>query len=55
MPPGRAHKAWAGEEKAEVKGTFQKGVPVREIAARQQRTPNAIKSALKRLGLVDQW
>lgn len=54
-PAGRANKAWTAEEKAEVKATLQKGVPVREIAARQQRTPNAIKSVPKRLGPVGQW
>lgn len=54
-PTGRANKAWTEEEKAEVKATFQKWIPVREIAVRQQRAPNFIKSAPIRLGLVGQW
>lgn len=49
--PNRAQKAWTAEEKAEVKAAYRKGVPVREIAARQQRTQNAIRSALARFGL----
>ena len=53
-PPGRANKAWTAKEKAEVKAAFQEGVPLREIAVRQQRTPRAIKSALQRFGLVGQ-
>jgi len=52
---GRANKAWTAEEKAKAQATFQKEVPVREIAATQRRTPNTIKSVQKRLGLVGQW
>lgn len=50
-PPNRAKKTWTAEEKAEVKAAYRKGIPVREIAARLQRTQNAIRSALTRFRL----
>ena len=53
-PPDRASRAWTAEEKAEVKAAYQKGVPLYEIAARQQRTQNSIKSAFNRFGLAGQ-
>ena len=40
-PPDRSKKAWTAEEKEEVKAAYRNGVPVREIAARQQRTQSA--------------
>ncbi|MDE2757431.1 MAG: hypothetical protein OXU26_15985 [Acidobacteriota bacterium] len=53
--PDRANKAWTAKEKAEVGAAYRKGIPLREIATRQQRTQSAIRSGLIRFGLRGQW
>ena len=54
-PQAEPTRPGPGRRRRRLKGPSRKGFPSARLPPGQQRTPNAIKSALKRLGLVDQW
>ena len=48
----RAYEAWTNEEEAELTRLFTTDPDTQRIAGRLQRQPSAIRSRLRRLGLV---
>ncbi len=52
--PGLANQgnAWTGDEDNQLKEAFTNGIKISQLAKVHQRTPGAIRSRLKKLGLI---
>jgi len=52
--PERQGQAWASKEDEDLRAAFLSGEPTRTLAVAHQRTPGAIRSRLKKLGLISE-
>lgn len=50
---GSAYEAWSDEEEDQLRGEFSKSISIKEISGIHGRTSGAIKSRLKKLGLIE--
>ena len=52
VPPARAGESWSSEEDAQLVDEVRAGVPLMEIVRRHERSRGAIRSRLKKRGLL---